>query len=191
MKYNEFTLGQVEAVFNKLGGPEGIADFLSGRTKIVKTHFNIWKNLKLGTFKNADDLYQRTKEANFDISEIENEIFCLFTTSTQGEVQIINISLRELGFNNGADYQDICARAKEFGLEFCSNEVGLCLRLQYNDQPKDENFWVGMEALESENFGLQIMCMGHDDNGLWLRTGYGFPNREFNADDHFVFCLCK
>ena len=35
MKYNDFTLGQIEAVFNKLGGEQGVTDFLSGKTKVI------------------------------------------------------------------------------------------------------------------------------------------------------------
>lgn len=35
MKYGDATLGQVEAVWNKLGGVEGVARFLAARVKIV------------------------------------------------------------------------------------------------------------------------------------------------------------
>lgn len=39
MKYNDFTLGQIEAVFNKLGGAEGVKCFLSGQSEVVlKVH---------------------------------------------------------------------------------------------------------------------------------------------------------
>ncbi len=35
MKYNEFTLGQIEAVFNKLGGIEGVKRFLAGTVEVI------------------------------------------------------------------------------------------------------------------------------------------------------------
>lgn len=35
MKYNELTLGQIEAVFNKLGGMEGVKRFLAGTVEVV------------------------------------------------------------------------------------------------------------------------------------------------------------
>ena len=35
MKYNELTLGQVEAVVNKLGGMEGVKRFLAGTVEVV------------------------------------------------------------------------------------------------------------------------------------------------------------
>jgi len=40
MKYNTTTLGQIEAVINKLGGEKGMQDFLAGRTEIVKRKFH-------------------------------------------------------------------------------------------------------------------------------------------------------
>lgn len=36
MKYNDLSFGQAEAVFNKLGGMEGVMNFLSGKTMVVK-----------------------------------------------------------------------------------------------------------------------------------------------------------
>ena len=48
MKYGELTLGQVEAVVNKLGGMEGVKRFLSGETLIkeAEREFKIWKTIK-------------------------------------------------------------------------------------------------------------------------------------------------
>ena len=36
MKYNDFTLGQIEAIMNKIGGEYGIKQLLSGETRIVE-----------------------------------------------------------------------------------------------------------------------------------------------------------
>jgi len=35
MKYNQFTLGQIEATFNKLGGEDGVKRFLAGELVVV------------------------------------------------------------------------------------------------------------------------------------------------------------
>lgn len=40
MKYSKFILGKIEAVFNKLGGEQGVKDSLSGRTEVVKRKFH-------------------------------------------------------------------------------------------------------------------------------------------------------
>jgi hypothetical protein len=36
MKYSKLNLGQIEAIVNKLGGYNGLQDFLSGKTEIIK-----------------------------------------------------------------------------------------------------------------------------------------------------------
>ncbi|TSC94583.1 MAG: hypothetical protein CEN87_424 [Parcubacteria group bacterium Licking1014_1] len=50
MKYNDWTLGQVEAVFNKLGGDDGVRRFLAGElvVKPVDRNWLTWKTIKLG-----------------------------------------------------------------------------------------------------------------------------------------------
>jgi stalled ribosome alternative rescue factor ArfA len=40
MKYNTVTLGQIEAMINKLGGESGMQDFLAGRMEVVKRKFH-------------------------------------------------------------------------------------------------------------------------------------------------------
>ncbi|MCD8494951.1 MAG: hypothetical protein LRY41_02420 [Candidatus Pacebacteria bacterium] len=40
MKYNNVTLGQIEALINKLGGEQGMQDFLAGRMEVVKRKFH-------------------------------------------------------------------------------------------------------------------------------------------------------
>lgn len=40
MKYNTVTLGQMEALINKLGGEQGMQDFLAGRMEVVKRKFH-------------------------------------------------------------------------------------------------------------------------------------------------------
>lgn len=72
MKYNKLTLGQIEAVLNRLGGIEGARAFLSGKTEVVaiKTHiidcdsnpyipggFEIAKHIKGGQLNwNSDEV---------------------------------------------------------------------------------------------------------------------------------------
>lgn len=39
MKYNDLTLGQIEAIVNKLGGMDGVKNFLSGKGDVVDNSF--------------------------------------------------------------------------------------------------------------------------------------------------------
>lgn len=64
----------------------------------------------------------------------------------QEEVDLVVVSVGELGFKDVALYKDICARAAEFGLDLCPAEVGPALRLAYDDQPLGEWLYIAMEA---------------------------------------------
>ena len=200
MKYNDFSLGQVEAVFNKLGGAEGVMEFLSGKTMVVKvpfdgkTTFNVWKTIKLGTHKDADALRKAMKKANFTIGDWANDILSksAFTVaSAEEEIQLVNMSVAELGFKDGATYGNICSKAKELGLELCPNEVGPQLRLQYKDQPKGEYLRIAMEPITDSDGNLGIFSVEHDGGGLWLNGSNGLSGNFWGAYNRFVFRLRK
>lgn len=200
MKYNDLSFGQAEAVFNKLGGMEGVMDFLSGKTIVVKvpsdekTSFNVWKTIKLGNYKNADEFRKTLKKNGFKIGDWANDILdkpAFTVAGAEEEIQLINISVADLGFKNGATYKDICAKAKELGLELCPNEVGPQLRLQYKDQPKGEYLRIAMEPITDSDGILRIFRVVHGDDALWLDGGNGLSGRFWGAHDRFVFRLRK
>jgi hypothetical protein len=70
------------------------------------------------------------------------------------EVELINVSVAELGFKNGANYKRICSRAKKLGLGLCPAEVGPQLYFQYVDQPLGEVLFIGMNSI-----------MGNEEDG--------------------------
>lgn len=199
MKYNDFTLGQIEAVLNKLGGIEGVMDFLSGKTIVKvpsdeKTLFNVWKTIKLGNYKNADEFRKALKKNGFKTGDWANEILdkpAFTVAGAEEEIQLVNVSVADLGFKNGATYKGICAKAKELGLELCPNEVGPQLRLQYKDQPKGEYLRIAMEPITDSDGILRIFYVGHGDGDLWL-SGYDGDSVNFwSASRRFVFRLRK
>src|SRR5262245_61745268 len=60
-----------------------------------------------------------------------------FTTLTQSKViEIAVVSVSDLGFGEGATYQQLTERALEFSLVECPLELGPHLRVQFLDQPE-------------------------------------------------------
>ena len=55
MKYHDLTLGQVEAVVNKLGGPDGVKRFLRGEPMVLGVQF--LKTLQTGINAQGIDLF--------------------------------------------------------------------------------------------------------------------------------------
>ncbi len=197
MKYGELTLGQVEAIVNKLGGMEGVKRFLSGelpvsaKTKVWKT----WKTIKLGTgLKSADDFRKEVVEAGMKIGDWANDILgkpAFTATTSETEVELVVASVAELGFKDGATRKDIYVRAQELGLDLCPPEVGPQLRLQYTDQPKGEWLVIAMEPITDSDGDLNLFHVGHGDGVRWLDADYGDPGYFWRGGGRFVFLRRK
>ena len=198
MKYGELTLGQVEAVVNKLGGMEGVKRFLAGETMVKETEheFDIWKTIKLGTgFKTADEFRRALRDGGFRISGWASDILgnpAFKVASEETEVDLIKVTVAELGFKEGVRRDQIYERAKEFGLELCPAEVGPQLRLRYKDQPNGEWILVAMEPIFASDGNPRLFPVGRNDSGLWLSGLWSPPARFWPADRRWVFCRpCK
>jgi len=198
MKYGELNLGQIEAIVNKLGGMDGVQRFLSDEL-IVSAPAKVWKTWRkvtLGTFlRNPDDFRKAIKQAGMKIGEWGNDILDqpAFTVASEKiEVELINVSVAELGFKNGATYKDICARAKELGLDLCPAEVGPQLRLQYKDQPKGEWLLVSMEAITGSGGGLRIFSVVNSRGDyLCLHCDRGSSDIFWDVSQRFLFLRRK
>lgn len=201
MKYNDVSFGQAEAVFNKLGGMEGVKKFLAGETIVVPAikienaeSFPIWKTITLGQYKDADAYRKAFKKAGFKIGGWANDILGkpAFTIApTEESIDLVILTVEELGFKNGATYKEICEAAVIQGLEKCPNEVGPALRLQYPDQPSGEWLRIAMEPITGSGGYLRIFGVGHDDGARWLSASYGHPGDRWRANRRFVFRLRK
>jgi hypothetical protein len=198
MKYSELNLGQIEALVNKLGGEEGVQRFLSGEL-IVSTAIKVWdtwKKIKLGTgIKNADGFRKALKEADCDIGYWGNDILGkpAFTVSpSETKVELVVVSVAELGFKDGATRADIYKRANELGLDLCPNEVGPQLCLQYRDQPKGEWLLIAMEPIIDSDDGLRVFDVKRNgDGGQWLDGCSGGPDHFWGAGYRWVFLRRK
>jgi hypothetical protein len=148
---------------------------------ISKVHsFQIWKTIKLGTgFKTADEFHRAIKDSGYLIGEWADDIlgkpaFSVATKET--DVDLVTVTVAQLGFENGAVRKEIYDKAIELGLELCPAEVGPQLRLQYKDQPKREWLYIGMEPIFSSDDGPEMFRVGVDDVGVWLHSYYNLPD---------------
>jgi hypothetical protein len=161
----------------------------------VDTSFKTWKTIKLGTgHQTADDFRKALKKAGCRIGDWANDLLGkpAFTAATEEtEVNLVNISVAELGFPNGATRKEIYEKAKELGLELCPAEVGPQLRLQYKDQPNGEWLLIGMEPITASDGDLEVFDVGRGDDGRWLFSLYGHPDYFWSGDSRWAFVLSK
>jgi hypothetical protein len=153
--------------------------------------FQTWKTIKMGIGpKTAKEFKKVIKYAKMRISDWANDILgksAFKVSDTEQDVDLVMMTVAELGFKNGAKYDQICAKAQELGLDLCPNEVGPQLRLQYTDQPKDEWVIIAMEPIADSRGGLRVFSVVHVFDGLWLNADDGGPGSVWNADGRFVF----
>lgn len=198
MKYPNITLGRVEAVWNKLGGEEGVDRFL--RSEVIVTEpkpadFQTWRTLKLGTgLKTADDFRKALNKIGC-IGDWADDILgksAFMASDTESEVELVVRSVEELGFKDGATREQVYNRAKEIGLDLCPAEVGPQLRLQYKDQPKGEWLLIAMEPITGSGGGLDVFSVERNDGGRqWLSGRSGRPDYFWRGHNRWVFLRRK
>lgn len=180
-----------------IDNPKGLQKFLLGlnppATSPAQTaEFPTWKTLKLGTHKDANALKQSLVDEGFKIGSWAEDVFGkVAVSSEEKEVDLVVLSVAELGFKKGARFDQICAKAQELGLDLCPEEVGPQLRKQYKDQPKGEWIVVAMKALTDSVGRLRVFYVARDDDELWLLGDFGYPGYHWYAGYRFVFVRRK
>lgn len=195
MAKNNSTVDRVQAVWNKLGGEEGVTRLLNGELKLVETQpreFAIWRTVKLGLCKTPDEYRKALKKAGRRISDWGDDILGRISCSQEEvDLDLVIMSVGDLGFKGIARYADICTKAVELGLGLCPAEVGPALRLQYGDQPSGEWLRIAMEAITDRGGVRRIFLVEHGSDGLWFFAEDGHPGGVRLADDRFVFVRRK
>ena len=126
---------------------------------------------------------------------------CFTTAHTRYSVTTVELTVRDLGFPDGATSAEMYARAKTLGLAPCTLELAPHLRLQYLDQP--EGYWgqpVRQHQAPSGSITIASEALTQDDDvpkgfylrrikgELWLRGYRAGANHVWDADDHLLFC---
>ena len=108
-------------------------------------------------------------------------------TGEHQSADLVEVSVAALGFNRSTRYDQICARAKELGLELCPAEVGPQLRLQYQEQPLGEYLVVAMKAINDLDGDPRVFAVSRDGAGLWVSASVGRPDDVWGLGGRFVF----
>lgn len=156
--------------------------------------FKVFKTIKLGTgLKTAYDFRKSFEDNGFAIDDCANDILCkpAFTVATEEtELDLVVISVAELGFKNAAPREEIYARGDERGLDLCPAEVGPQLRLQYKDQPNGELF-VAMEPITGSIGYLSLFRVERSASTLLLSCYSASPACVWGTGTRFVFSRRK
>ncbi len=159
---------------------------------LFRPNFAVWKIIKLGTYRSVASLKAAIVAKGIEVNDCSADIMnkpAFILASQETTVDLVNISVADLGFTEQTNIKDVYARAIELGLSPCPAEVGPQLRLQHADQPKGECLRIMMDAVTGSDGNLHVFRVGHDNSGLWLITDYGDPGSMWGPAFRFIFVL--
>lgn len=117
---------------------------------------------------------------------------CDFTTAKKPEgITLIRLTVRDLGFSNGATIDEIFDRAQKLGLEPCPPETGPHYRLQKSGQPMGDWVYIGMKPIADSDGRPGVFGLVRGGDGLWLYGGWADPGARWHPGGGFVFRLRK
>jgi len=161
-------------------------------TTRAQPQFSTWKTINLGTHKSSNDLAMALKSAQFRIGEYAAQILKKIAIAPgTTEIELVNVSVRELGFKKRATSAQINARAMELGLDLVPAEVGPQLRLQYPDQPYGERVLIGMDPIGNSEGDPSVFGVVHELGGRSLGTSCGDAECFWIAELRWVFAHRK
>ncbi|MFC1613008.1 hypothetical protein ACFL23_01625 [Patescibacteria group bacterium] len=115
-----------------------------------------------------------------------------FTVSKDKEqIDLVKLTVKDLGFPNGTTMDKIYEKVKELGLELCPAETGPHLRLEYKDQPMDEYLSIGMNQITDSSGNPDIFNVSRNSDGAWLYGYWANPTDKWYPANEFVFRFRK
>jgi hypothetical protein len=146
------------------------------------------------------ELFQRLLQASILMNEYGERLFAddLFTVSAERyRVETVELTVADLGFQQGAPLDQIFQRAGELGLSLCPLELGPHMRLQYLDQPEGLSGQRHQAPSGSITIASAVIRDDHDfpkgfylrsmEAALWLRGYIADYLHIWNPNDYFIF----
>lgn len=179
---------QVVEELDELGAEDLARRVLGGELSFspVERTFPIWKTIRLGLYENSDGYRVALKRAQCAIGPWADDILDDVRVSTD-VVDLVIVSVADLGFEEETCYIDICTKANELGLALCPHEVGPALRLIYPDQPENQWLYIAMEPMIDDGDERNIFILNNDHGELWLCSCPGDPEVFMSPSYHLVF----
>lgn len=140
--------------------------------------------------KSKEELEKERQAKNIKISPYAQDIFNKMEMSRQKEeTKLIRLTVKDLGFSNGATTDQIYQKAEELGLELCPPETGPLLRLQ--EPIINEYSIIGMKQIADRDGAPIVFNLDRYGGDFWLNYNWAKPDRKWYSYSHFVFRLRK
>ena len=190
------TLGQVNALVKKIGGVQTAKALLQGTVtfEIKQTEepkdFTLWRTINIGG-NTKEEIKKKLEDGGYRVSgrawDMLDAPECTISQEPT-EIDLVVVSVKELGLKDGATTKEIYVRAQELGLDLCPTEVVPQLRLQYPDHTFAKWLNIAMEPIQGSDGHRRIFAPIRDLDGVrYLNVNYGDPNCGWHSGQQFVF----
>lgn len=153
----------------------------------------IIRDIWIGGFT-KDQLIEELKREGINVNEYASMIMNhqgFETLQKREKVRTCEISVGDLGFEEGAVAAEIYIRATEYGLRLCPVELGPNMRLQYLDQPiqppKGNWLTIAMQELSEDPEFPKGFYLRRLEDGYWLRGYKASTDYLWKPEDRFIF----
>lgn len=195
--------GPLADLMQKLGGKNGeqwLSDlnrFLRKEENGAQVTFPVWKTIRVVRFRDTVDIYNALSAAHCKTDWVSGHMLSDLKDKfplgmTGDEYDFVNLSGDELGLGGAktASLRQVCQRGSFLGLQACPPEAVIELRIQYQDQPREECLLVVMEPIAANPalhpaciFGLTHRSM----TGLFLIGNDASSNQFFPSNARWIF----
>lgn len=140
--------------------------------------------------KSVDELVCMFKRDGVSIpgSTTDMLVSTLFTRDPR-TVELIWLTVYDLGFTDATRLGDILRRGKDLGLEKCVAEVGPYQRFADNGQQVHRDYFIATDSIPGRNGSPGVFKLGRDRFGRYLSHSWSDPSSSWNPASEFVFSL--
>src|SRR5262245_39737719 len=150
----------------------------------------VWKRITLGGYRGVSAVRAALDNAKMRVGDSADEIMgrpAFRFSQARTDVDLVVVTVSELGFTRPTALADIYWRAGELGLGLCTPEVGRLLRLQYTNQPVGEFLYVAMRPVTTYGGDPVSLTLGNAGTGPLLIGGSGQLDLALSTEARLVF----
>ncbi|MBP6904815.1 MAG: hypothetical protein KBB91_02040 [Candidatus Pacebacteria bacterium] len=191
--------GPLKTLLNNLSGEEGEL-WLTALKRMLRKEspfareWKVWKTIQTKIYSSMEVLYETIRKREGDCFIQPKGI----VSKTSETLNLVVVSMEELGFSHHANLQAIYKQAHLLGLSRCPDDLPWQLRWEYTDQPKGERLHIAtfntFPGGLYNNPCIATVGAGLGSGGILGVSEEDTVNRHpfgngFSADSKFVFCL--
>ena len=202
MKYGNVTIGRVEAVWNKLGGEDGVDQFLRGELVVCEPESS-WREqdgviyftvVSDGT--TGEDWIKRLEDKGIRLSDYAKSMLRSSDFKpTSGEIYEIAVLKGMLFNDNDRATSKIRTKAEQRKLSTPNAEITCLIREKFTDEEIEAMglIWIAAmhDPIADSDGDPRLLGVNRYDSGSWLSAYWIRPGRSWDRKDGFAFTVSQ